>query len=67
MLTIFVGKIKQEVFYWLRKFKSNTLINNRFYVHGMVTLRSRRLVPNLFYRGLKILCLRNVQNFIDVS
>ena len=32
MLTIFVGKMKQQMFYWLWKFKSNTLINNHFII-----------------------------------
>ena len=30
--TIFVGKIKQLMFHWLWKFKSNTLINNHFII-----------------------------------
>ena len=39
MLTIFVGKIKQHMYYWLWKFKTNTLINNHFiikYLKNMV-------------------------------
>ena len=32
MLTIFVEKIKQQMFYWLWELKSNTLINNHFII-----------------------------------
>ena len=35
MLTIFVEKIKQQMFYWLWELKSNTLINNHFIIKYM--------------------------------
>ena len=48
MLTTLVWIIKEQMFYWLWKCMSDSLINNYFIikykVHGMVTRRSHRLV-----------------------
>ena len=69
---LYGNKKTKQMFYWLWKCKSNTLINNHFIikykVHGMVPRRSRRLVPwYSFFQLLFILYYNLLAMYTEIN